>query len=67
MDSALAALPEDALSPLLRLADEDVNALAPMDTLRACAFGLPPVEGNALRPLLAALLAQRPTRCGLSP
>ncbi|EOL8999397.1 pyrroloquinoline quinone biosynthesis protein PqqF [Cronobacter sakazakii] len=65
--AALAALPEDALSPLLRLADEDVNALAPMDHLRARAFGLPPVEGNALRPLLAALLAQRPTRLWLSP
>ncbi|EPE7079210.1 pyrroloquinoline quinone biosynthesis protein PqqF [Cronobacter sakazakii] len=65
--AALAALPEDALSPLLRLADEDVKSLAPMDTLRACAFGLPPVEGNALRPLLAALLAQRPTRLWLSP
>ncbi|WP_105628494.1 pyrroloquinoline quinone biosynthesis protein PqqF [Cronobacter malonaticus] len=65
--AALAALPEDALSPLLRLAEEDVNALAPMDALRACAFGLPPVEGNALRPLLAALLAQRPTRLWLSP
>ncbi|WP_085035972.1 pyrroloquinoline quinone biosynthesis protein PqqF, partial [Cronobacter sakazakii] len=65
--AALAALPEDALSPLLRLADEDVNALAPMDHLRARAFGLPPVEGHALRPLLAALLAQRPTRLWLSP
>ncbi|ELQ6038578.1 pyrroloquinoline quinone biosynthesis protein PqqF [Cronobacter sakazakii] len=65
--AALAALPEDALSPLLRLADEDVKSLAPMDTLRARAFGLPPVEGNALRPLLAALLAQRPTRLWLSP
>ncbi|ELY4219124.1 pyrroloquinoline quinone biosynthesis protein PqqF [Cronobacter sakazakii] len=65
--AALAALPEDALSPLLRLAEEDVNALAPMDHLRARAFGLPPVEGNALRPLLAALLAQRPTRLWLSP
>ncbi|MBF4835612.1 pyrroloquinoline quinone biosynthesis protein PqqF [Cronobacter malonaticus] len=65
--AALAALPEDALSPLLRLAEEDVNALAPMDALRACAFGLPPVEGHALRPLLAALLAQRPTRLWISP
>lgn len=65
--AALAALPEDALSPLLRLADKDVNALAPMDHLRARAFGLPPVEGNALRPLLATLEAQRPTRLWLSP
>ncbi|MGF3146453.1 pyrroloquinoline quinone biosynthesis protein PqqF [Cronobacter sakazakii] len=65
--AALAALPEDALSPLLRLADEDVKSLAPMDTLRACAFGLPPVEGNALRPLLATLEAQCPTRLWLSP
>ncbi|ELY7520344.1 pyrroloquinoline quinone biosynthesis protein PqqF [Cronobacter sakazakii] len=65
--AALAALPEDALSPLLRLAEEDVNALAPMDHLRARAFGLPPVEGNALRPLLATLEAQRPTRLWLSP
>ncbi|ELY5886018.1 pyrroloquinoline quinone biosynthesis protein PqqF [Cronobacter sakazakii] len=65
--AALAALPEDALSPLLRLADEDVKSLAPMDHLRARAFGLPPVEGNALRPLLATLEAQRPTRLWLSP
>ncbi|MDI7691573.1 pyrroloquinoline quinone biosynthesis protein PqqF [Cronobacter malonaticus] len=64
--AALAALPEDALSPLLRLAEEDVNALAPMDALRARAFGLPPVEGHALRPLLATLEAQRPTRLWLS-
>ncbi|ELY2624582.1 pyrroloquinoline quinone biosynthesis protein PqqF [Cronobacter sakazakii] len=65
--AAFAALPEDALSPLLRLADEDVKSLAPMDHLRARAFGLPPVEGNALRPLLATLEAQRPTRLWLSP
>ncbi|MEX5384180.1 pyrroloquinoline quinone biosynthesis protein PqqF [Cronobacter muytjensii] len=65
--AALAALPEGALTPLLRLACEDFNALSPMDALRAHAFGQPPVEARAWRPLLAALMAQRPTRLWLAP
>ncbi|EOU9530643.1 pyrroloquinoline quinone biosynthesis protein PqqF [Cronobacter dublinensis] len=65
--AALAALPEGALSPLRRLADEDFAALGPMDALRAHAFGLPPVEATALPALLATLRAQRPTRLWLAP